>query len=115
MAETQSNKRRRVDSDSQDQVLDEASVIFDKEATIPEGNIFLVAQNVAFRVHKSGLSRVSEIFYDLFDFPQDNNNDTLHGLPYVRVLDDPEDVRRLLLVVCCGKKYVLHPASRLLF
>ena len=81
------------------------SIVFHEEVTVPDGNVYVVSDHVAFCVHKSGLVRVSEVFRNLFSLPPaPDNTDTLHGLPYVRVWDDPEDLAHLLLVVCCGKK-----------
>ncbi|TFK87648.1 hypothetical protein K466DRAFT_522060 [Polyporus arcularius HHB13444] len=105
MPGTRSSKRRRAGSESLDEALKEDNITLDEEVTIPDGNVFLVAQRVAFRVHKSSLSRVSDVFRDLFALPPNSNTETLHGLPYVQVWDDPDDLRHLLLVVCCGKNY----------
>ncbi|KAI0697072.1 hypothetical protein C8T65DRAFT_813939 [Cerioporus squamosus] len=105
MPETRSSKRRRAGSEDQDEALEEDSITLDEEVTIPDGNVFLVVQNIAFRVHKSSLSRASDVFRDIFVLPHNGNKDILHDLPYVRVWDDPDDLRHLLLVVCCGKNY----------
>ena len=75
-----------------------------------DGSIVIAAaDNVAFRVHKSILSRRSEIFSDLFSLlnADEATSETTEACPVVRVSDSDSsaDIRHLL-VLCCGKKCV---------
>ena len=97
---SQSNKRKRTENDSRD-------VNRDLDVWLPDGNIVVVAQGVAFRVHKSILSQHSEIFRDLFSLPDGGTNELMDGCPVVQQEgDDPYDLHRLFAVLCCGKKCV---------
>lgn len=81
----------------------------DDDVWLSDGSIVVAAaDNVAFRVHKSTLSRRSEIFNDLFSLPNADKAtaETMDGCPVVRVTDSSADIRHLLLVLCCGKKCV---------
>ena len=80
----------------------------DDDVWLSDGSIVVVAaNNVAFRVHKSTLARRSEIFRDLFCLPNADaaTAETMEGCPIVRVSDVSSDIRPLLSVLCCGKKY----------
>ena len=71
-----------------------------------DGNIILIAQNAAFKVHKGQLARHSEVFNDLFSLPQPSNpppspslqtssgtaDDLIDGCPFVILQDSPSDV-----------------------
>ena len=84
----------------------------DEQVWLTDGNIVVVAADtVAFRVHKSVLALRSGVFGDLFSLPNadEAKMETMDGCPVVRVSDAPDDIRRLFLVLCCGKKYV-HPS-----
>ncbi|PIL33271.1 hypothetical protein GSI_04721 [Ganoderma sinense ZZ0214-1] len=96
-----SSKRTRVDEEDGPPVLQR-----DEDVWLSDGNIVVIASDtVAFRVHKSILSLRSEVFSDLFSLPDANMAETMDGLPVVHVSDSPDDIRRLLLVLCCGKNY----------
>ncbi|KAI0713844.1 hypothetical protein C8Q76DRAFT_651029 [Earliella scabrosa] len=76
------------------------------EVWLSDGNIIVVSRQVAFRVHKSILSHHSEIFRDLFSLPDQGADEMMEGCPVVRLdADDPIDLQRLFLVLCCGKNY----------
>ncbi|KAI0737377.1 hypothetical protein C8Q80DRAFT_1295239 [Daedaleopsis nitida] len=77
----------------------------DHEIWLEDGNVILIANDVAFKVYQGILSRHSEVFRDLFTLPSPSEGDMLYGVPAVRVHDSPEDIRPLLLVLCCGKNY----------
>ncbi|CCM06578.1 uncharacterized protein FIBRA_08856 [Fibroporia radiculosa] len=47
----------------------------DKEFWFEDGNIVLGVETTAFRVHRSLLSRSSDVFRDMFDIPQPENVD----------------------------------------
>lgn len=85
-----------------------------------DGSVVLRAENVAFRVHKSQLSRQSLFFRDLFSLPQpgveagkesnvlqDGGDGMLEGCPVLRLHDDSaEDVTNLLHALYDGGPYV---------
>ena len=74
---------------------------------LSDGNIVVAANEIAFRVHKSILALRSEVFSDLFSLPGADaaTPETMDECPVVHVSDSPDDIRRLFLVLCCGKKY----------
>ena len=97
-----SRKRARVNEDEKTPDLQK-----DEEVWLSDGNIVVVAANkIAFRVHKSILALQSEVFSDLFSLPgaDEATPETMDGCPVVHVSDSPDDIRRLFLVLCCGKK-----------
>ena len=112
------NKRRRTENVKepwQDAVkgrnvnLPASALRKDGDVWLSDGSIVVAAaDNVAFRVHKSTLSRRSEIFNDLFSLPNADKAtaETMDGCPVVRVTDSSVDIRHLLVVLCCGKKCV---------
>ncbi len=59
-----------------------------------DGNIVLIAANVAFKVHRGQLSRHSEVFEGLFDLPQPPQevDDVYDGTPFVELHDSAQDV-----------------------
>ncbi|KAK0502426.1 hypothetical protein EDD18DRAFT_691278 [Armillaria luteobubalina] len=59
-----------------------------------DGNIVLIAANVAFKVHRGQLSRHSEVFEGLFDLPQppEGLDDIYDGTPFVELHDSAQDV-----------------------
>ncbi|KAI0737397.1 hypothetical protein C8Q80DRAFT_1115176 [Daedaleopsis nitida] len=94
-------KRRRLESEGID-----TQPVKDAELWLPDGNIVVISRNVAFRIHKSILSRHSEIFCDLFSLPQHEVDETMDDCPTVHLdADDPDDLRPLFQVICCGKNY----------
>jgi BTB/POZ domain len=60
---------------------------------LEDGNIVVVAEGVAFRVHRSLLTRHSEIFSDMFDM------ETYDGCHVVRVPDATVHMLNLLSVL----------------
>lgn len=50
-----------------------------------DGNVVLIAEKTAFRVHQSVLERKSEVFKDMFGVPQPENAETLEQCPLVHV------------------------------
>ena len=116
---TNEKKRRRLGEDAalEDDSGRQQTVILDaihrdQDLWLPDGNIVIVAQNVAFQAHKSVLALHSEVFQDLFLVSGSTGTvpnppeptETIDDCPVVRVSDDPNDLRHLLLVMCCGKK-----------
>ncbi|KAI0365521.1 hypothetical protein BV20DRAFT_909727, partial [Pilatotrama ljubarskyi] len=71
---------------------------------IADGNIVLVAEERAFRVHKSTLARHSEVSKDLFEVPQPPSSavtasENLDGCPVVHLPDAAYDIEQLLLAI----------------
>ena len=57
------------------------------------------ADSVNFRVHKSRLAASSPVFKDVFSLPQPSNDETVDGLPVVRLLEDAGTVRALIIAL----------------
>jgi hypothetical protein len=67
-----------------------------------DGNIVLTTENVAFRVHRSLLSRHSQVFKDLFELSQPSPDEQLDGVPVVKLHDSPHELASLLDVIYGG-------------
>ena len=70
-----------------------------------DGNVVVVAQQVAFRVHRGLLARQSYIFRDLFIIPTPTvpaQIDVIDGCPVVCVSDSSNDFWALLRVIYWG-------------
>jgi hypothetical protein len=63
-----------------------------------DGNIVLQAENTLFRVHRSILSRHSQIFKDTFAMPQapSQENESIEGCPVVPLSDTAEDLGNII-------------------
>ncbi|TBU49274.1 hypothetical protein BD309DRAFT_996973 [Dichomitus squalens] len=87
----------------------------DSDLWFEDGNTVVIAQNVAFRVHRTLLSRHSDTFNDLFTIPQpttlDSVGDCMDGCPIVRVADSAHDFKRLLHALYDGVNYLKHDES----
>lgn len=103
-------KRRRTDSTSEAdylKVFQGVMVEKDDEVWLEDGNVILIAERVAFKVYQGLLARRSEVFRDMFTLPGGPaETEKIDGVPVVSVSDPVVDLRHLLLVLCCGKKYV---------
>lgn len=66
-----------------------------------DGSVILQVANTLFRVHRSLLSKHSEVFADLFSVPQppEGQTDEIEGLPTVRLYDPLEDFVTFLRAV----------------
>lgn len=80
---------------------------------LEDGNIILAAQGVSFRVHRSVLSRHSEVFQDMFSFPQPERNspsptlydpEKLQGCPIVQLSDSPRELSHFLSALYDGRR-----------
>ena len=89
-----------------------ANVKRDDEVWMVDGNVVIQAGQVAFKVYWGILARRSTIFNDLFSIPRPLEVETMDGVPIVRLPDSPDDLRCLLLVLCCGKKSSSLPICR---
>ncbi|GBE89324.1 hypothetical protein SCP_1503320 [Sparassis crispa] len=72
----------------------------DAEFWFEDGSIVLIAQDIAFRVHRGVLSRHSEVFRDLLKVP--GKQEEKFGCPFVHLSDSPADLRSLLRVLYDG-------------
>ena len=100
-----SKKRQRTDADEPEGPGDSGvEVVKDTQVWLLDGNIVLISKNIAFRVHMSVLSFHSEVFRGLFLLPPSAGEKTFEECPTVQMSDNPDDLRHLLLVVCCGKE-----------
>lgn len=57
-----------------------------------DGNIILIAGQVAFKVHRGQLERHSEVFSDLFSIPQPKDQELFDDCLWVELHDCPSDV-----------------------
>lgn len=67
-----------------------------------DGNIVLVAEHVAFKVHRGQLERHSDIFQDLFSVPQPDNQVLFDNRAWVQLHDSPSDLLYLLRALYDG-------------
>ncbi|KAI0778783.1 hypothetical protein BD413DRAFT_443941, partial [Trametes elegans] len=92
----------------------------DKDAALwlEDGNIVIIAQNTAFRVHRGVLARQSEVFSSLFTVPQPtdvNEIEQVDGCPVVHVQDSAHDLRDLLRALYDGLDIYLTSDAPVLF
>lgn len=84
-----------------------STITRDDQVWLPDGNAIVLSEdNIAFRVHLGTIAHRSEIFRDLFALPKTGTAETIDGCPVIGLPDSASDLRHLLLVLCCGKKYV---------
>ncbi|KAI0817013.1 hypothetical protein BC628DRAFT_1333857 [Trametes gibbosa] len=79
-----------------------------------DGNVVLLAGNVAFKVHRGQLVRHSDIFHDMFSLPQpasEEGQGLIDGCPWVELHDDPSDVLHLLRALYDGLYFVKPTAG----
>ncbi|KAI0697102.1 hypothetical protein C8T65DRAFT_662770 [Cerioporus squamosus] len=84
------------------------AMVKDDQVWLSDGNIVVIAEHVAFRVHKSILAQHSQVFRDILSIPSSHTPDVVDGCEVVHVSDNAEDMRHLLLVLCCGRNYYYH-------
>ncbi|TCD63690.1 hypothetical protein EIP91_005095 [Steccherinum ochraceum] len=105
MTDTRSSKRARCTADTsggeQNMGYKQSDAFW-----LRDGNIILVADSVAFRVHQSVLERKSEVFKDMLGLPQPDNADSesLEECALVHVSDAAEDIGHLLSVLYDGDR-----------
>ncbi|KAJ7084583.1 hypothetical protein B0H15DRAFT_783775 [Mycena belliarum] len=81
------------------------------ELWFQDGNIVIVAGSVAFKVHRGQLRRHSEVFDDVFNIPQPNDQDLYEGCPWVEVYDCPSDVLYFLKAIYDGLYFKMPGAN----
>lgn len=109
-----SRKRLRVNSESEsgEGAARAAKVQLkrDTEVWFDDGNVVVVADRTAFKVHRGVLSLHSEVFRDMFSIPPPEVDEALEGCPIVRVSDPASNIRQLLSILYKGRTYVTHPS-----
>ncbi|KAI0673749.1 hypothetical protein C8Q78DRAFT_969131 [Trametes maxima] len=106
------------DTDSSDASPTSECPYQDEEFWFEDGNVVLVLESSAFRVHRGVLSRHSEAFRNLFSIPQPMDVDkieTIDGSPVVRLQDSSHDFRHLLQAFYDGMTAQIptEPSTRL--
>lgn len=75
-----------------------------------DGNIVLIAGKTCFKVHRSVLSRYSDVFSDMFSIPQPEkpefSSNSIDGCPTILLHDAPEELEIFLTILYDGYKYV---------
>ncbi|KAI0688696.1 hypothetical protein C8T65DRAFT_589292 [Cerioporus squamosus] len=82
----------------------------DPDLWFDDGNVIVVAQQTAFRFHRSVLSRHSETFRGMFTIPQPTSSTSVQimdGCPVIDVTDTSYDFRHLLRAVYDGASVFL--------
>ncbi|KIJ93589.1 hypothetical protein K443DRAFT_135000 [Laccaria amethystina LaAM-08-1] len=67
-----------------------------------DGNIVLVAESAAFKVHRGQLERHSEVFSDLFSIPQPQEQELIDGCNWVELHDRASDLFYFLSAIYDG-------------
>ena len=82
----------------------------DHEIWYNDGNVVILAEDIAFRVYQGILSSVSPLFADLFSLPQPDGLEMIDGCPVVHMSDSPTDLRHFLSIVTKSSiEYVPNP------
>ena len=97
-------KRTRIDSDSIPDATSSKSTMQgdikrSEEFWLEDGNLVLVARDVAFRVYRGLLAAQSTVFQDMFASASPTTDEAFDGCPVVRLSDSPEDLLHLLRVL----------------
>ena len=75
-----------------------------EEFWLDDGNIILVAQDVAFRIYRCLLAAQSTVFADMFASASPSSDECMDGCPVVHVSDSSEDLAHLLRVLLPGSR-----------
>lgn len=67
-----------------------------------DGNVILLADSVAFKVHRGVLERHSDVFRDILSIPQPVDEEMFEGCHIVEVHDEPSDLWCLLKALYDG-------------
>ncbi|GJE90370.1 hypothetical protein PsYK624_065010 [Phanerochaete sordida] len=83
------------------------------EMWMDDGNLELIADNrVAFRVHRSVITRKSNVFNDMFSFPQPPHAQNTSGCIVIHLPDSPEDLFYFLDAIYDARKYCFSMEKR---
>ncbi|TCD63692.1 hypothetical protein EIP91_005097 [Steccherinum ochraceum] len=107
MGDARPSKRARNDASSKGSREDTtAGYKRSENFWLRDGNVILVAEKTAFRVHQSVLERKSVVFQDMFGVPQPEEAETLEECPLVHVSDTAEDITHMLSVLYDGDRFL---------
>lgn len=67
-----------------------------------DGSVILLADNVAFKVHRGVLARHSDVFRDMLSIPQPPDEAVFEGCCIVELYDSPADLWYLLKALYDG-------------
>jgi hypothetical protein len=79
-----------------------SKALIHSEIWLADGNLVLIADCAAFKVHRSQLERHSDVFRDLFSIPQPLDQSLVDGCPWVELYDRPSDIHHLLIALYDG-------------
>lgn len=99
------NKKRKVELDEPGDALQAASEIGERSEGLwfDDGSVVVAAKGKAFKVHRSILTRRSEVFKELLsDAAVAQLTETLEGCPILRVEDDGDDIEELFEIIYDG-------------
>ncbi|KAH9932298.1 uncharacterized protein B0H18DRAFT_987469 [Fomitopsis serialis] len=104
-----SRKRARADIDSEDEssaaMAAKEDLKHDDQVWFDDGNVVLVAESIAFCIHRGLLSLHSEVFRGMFTMPPPENEETVAGCPVVRVSDAAQEMRYMLWALYNGRAF----------
>ena len=100
-----SRKRQRTDEHNTEG--DEPEVTHHPTLWLNDGNIVLVADKIAFRVHSSILAMNSTVFKDMFAIPLADDSPRFEGHPVVLLDDQPSQLADFLHYMYRGARCVI--------
>lgn len=103
MAGTRSQKRARVESASPAPEAKQLPKRYE-QLWFEDGNVMIIAEDTAFRLHRGILSRHSEVFRDMFSIPQPQGDaEIMEGVPVVHLPDSLHDLAHFLCALYDGE------------
>ena len=69
-----------------------------------DGNIVLLAEETAFKIHRSMLARHSSVFRDMFELSQPSSEEVVDGCPVVRLHDSSHELADFIDVIYNGSR-----------
>ena len=69
-----------------------------------DGNVVLIAENVALKLHRGVLARQSVVFQDMFAIPQPESTEVFDGCPVVHLYDSASDLAIFIEILYDGFK-----------
>lgn len=111
MAFTRNSKRPRTEEaeDGQEGSANEQAEYQRGDVWFEDGNVVLIAQSTAFRLHRGVLSTHSEVFRDMFTVPQPATAELWEGCPVVHLSDLKNDLMHMVKALYFGRQYGLSP------
>lgn len=102
------SKKRKID-ESASSIIENRARAREAGLWFDDGNIILIAESTPFKVHKSMLSKKSEVFSDMFTIPQpeiQDETELIDGTPVVHMSDSWKDLSRILQAIYDGYRCV---------